>query len=106
MDEDTLAFLAELEREAAAGPTASPVPPGERECPICKQKMVPDLDYGVSIDVCAEHGIWLDRHELPAIMAFVRSGERLVRKHAILKAKSEGRWSGAALGIWSLLFKD
>ena len=33
-------------------------------CPICKSIMTLSVREGVEIDICAEHGIWLDQAEL------------------------------------------
>ena len=35
-----------------------------RECPICKQSMHPKQVKGIEIDICDEHGVFLDRGEL------------------------------------------
>lgn len=48
-----------------------------RRCPVCK-KMMDRKNYrrrsGVILDVCAEHGVWLDPGELRQIMEWVKSG--------------------------------
>ena len=105
MDHETLDFLAELEREVEKLPSNdSIVASGERECPICKKKMRVELECGVRVDVCDDHGLWLDRGELPSIVSRIRSGERVNRYAAIRKAKRDGKISGTLFGVWSLLF--
>ena len=46
-------------------------------CPVC-QKLMNRMNFagcsGVVIDWCKDHGTWLDRAELPQIIAFIRSG--------------------------------
>jgi Zn-finger nucleic acid-binding protein len=104
MDQDVLDFLAELETSEDSGDrNEERVPAGQRECPICKQKMTVEDEYGVSIDVCPEHGAWLDRGELRAIIGRIRSGERISRQTMIRKAKKDGKISGVLFGVWSLL---
>lgn len=104
MDQEAFDFLADLEgRHENVQSNDAAVPPGERECPICKQPMQVEEQYGISIDVCPAHGMWLDRGELPAIVGRIRSGERINRRAAIRRAKRDGKFSGAFFGIWSLL---
>jgi Zn-finger nucleic acid-binding protein len=43
------------------------VPEGERPCPVCRRQMATEERYGVTADVCADHGVWLDAGELLAI---------------------------------------
>lgn len=106
MDEDTLEFLSQLEHEhfPSAETNQKLVPAGERRCPICQQQMIVDAEYGFAIDVCPEHGIWLDRGELPAIVARIRSGERINRETALRHARRDGKTAGMLFGTWSLLF--
>ena len=33
-------------------------------CPICKKNMKEEKRDGVTIDICPEHGVWLDKGEL------------------------------------------
>lgn len=105
MDSEAFDFLAELERdEVNSQSNDSLVPPGQRECPICKRPMLVEVESGVHVDVCNDHGVWLDRGELPAIISRIRSGARISRTAAIRRAKREGKLSGAMFGIWALLF--
>jgi Zn-finger nucleic acid-binding protein len=105
MDQETLDFLAELERsDQNRQPNEDVVPTGQRECPICKKKVLVEVESGISIDICQEHGVWLDRGELPGIISRIRSGERVDRIQAIRRAKREGKMSGTIFGVWSLLF--
>jgi Zn-finger nucleic acid-binding protein len=46
-------------------------------CPVCRALMNRRNFGGVSgviVDVCAKHGTWCDRGELPRVLAFVESG--------------------------------
>ncbi|MEC7946947.1 MAG: zf-TFIIB domain-containing protein [Myxococcota bacterium] len=44
-------------------------------CPICSAEMTTETRSGVTIDVCPEHGIWLDRKELMLITEAARHAE-------------------------------
>ena len=33
-------------------------------CPICNKQMKEEKKDGVTIDICSEHGVWLDKGEL------------------------------------------
>jgi Zn-finger nucleic acid-binding protein len=103
MDRDVVEFLSVLEQQPPPA-NETLVPPGERECPICKGKMVVEHEYGITVDVCSEHGMWLDRGELAAVATRIRSGERIDRHQAVRRAKKDGKMSGAMFGVWSLLF--
>jgi len=35
-----------------------------RKCPVCHAPLVAQTRQGCKIDVCLEHGLWLDQHEL------------------------------------------
>lgn len=42
-------------------------PEGTRHCPICEQTMRSEHEFGIAIDVCELHGVWLDHGELEAL---------------------------------------
>lgn len=42
-------------------------PEGTRRCPICEQLMRSEVEFGIAIDVCDAHGVWLDHGELEAL---------------------------------------
>ena len=69
-------------------------------CPCCGQRMKRKIMKGVAIDLCVEHGIWLDKGELTAIMARTRGA---ARKAATEQSLRKGRWEGIMYGWWSLL---
>ena len=104
MDNETLDFLAELEREEQVTSNDHVVPPGQRPCPICGENMVVEFEHGVHVDVCNQHGIWLDRGELRSIASLIRSGERISRSRAVKEARRNGKLSGTVFGVWSLMF--
>jgi len=41
-------------------------------CPLCAKALSQEIIHGVTIDVCPEHGVWLDRGEL----LLITEGER------------------------------
>jgi Zn-finger nucleic acid-binding protein len=65
-------------------------------CPVCRALMNRRNFGGVSgviVDVCAKHGTWFDRGELPRVLAFVESGglahlrEREAQEHRRLASE-------------------
>jgi len=105
MNDETLHFLNELEDSVPpADPNGPLVASGERPCPICGDTMEVTTDYGINMDYCDDHGIWLDAGEMPKMLARIRSGERVSRKSAIRNARRDGKISGALFGTWSLMF--
>ena len=75
----------------------------DKPCPICGKHMAVEDFNGVTIDACQNHGVWLDRGELPAIASRVGSRQRIRAVDAIRKARLDGKISGAMLGAWSLM---
>ncbi|GAG20482.1 unnamed protein product [marine sediment metagenome] len=104
MDDEVLQFLADIENDQSFSENEQVVPHGERPCPICGEMMQVEVEHGVNIDACDQHGIWLDRDELPAIISKIRSGARLKRQRLVRQARTDGKKSGVIFGVWSLLF--
>ena len=69
-------------------------------CPTCAKDMEKRSSYGdVEIDICADHGIWLDKGEL----------QRIIVSHAAEDTRppdpdnrQRGRYEGIFFGFWSL----
>ena len=63
----------------------------------------------VEVDVCSEHGVWLDRGTLEEITKAVqrktKAFDRSLRRVAVDKAKKEGMVLGSAFGWVPLLFR-
>ena len=76
---------------------------GDRMCPVCGGRMNVEVKHDVHIDVCADHGIWLDKGELPAITRVVRDNSRRRASQRVREAKRKGKMQGAFFGFWSLL---
>ncbi len=69
---------------------------GQRHCPICHQVMETARRSDDWIDVCAEHGVWLDRFELERM--FMRRARRAGRRTRVVAR--EARIDGF---FWGLL---
>ena len=89
--DETLQFLQSLERAGTTSLNDGLVRPGERECPICKEKMAVENREGVSLDTCREHGVWLDFGELEEIISRIRRGEGVRRTLAMRRAVEDDR---------------
>jgi Zn-finger nucleic acid-binding protein len=104
MEPEVQEFLAALENEHAGLPSNdSLVPPGERACPICKKPMPTVEQHGIHVDVCNDHGMWLDRGELPAMIARIQAGKTVSRKQSLEKARGDNALAAAMFGAWWLL---
>jgi Zn-finger nucleic acid-binding protein len=106
MHDEVKQFLARLEKGGEATDNSTLVPHGERPCPICGNKMVVDDELGIQTDVCSAHGVWLDIDELTAIISRVRSQDRTSKAFAVREARRDGKWKGAAFGLWSFMIDD
>jgi len=70
------------------------VPEGERLCPICNEKMLINLKDDVTLDVCKEHGVWLDKGELRRLFSR-KNRQHLARQESLirrLEAATCERW--------------
>lgn len=56
------------------------------ECPVCKKRMHLRRMEGINIDVCEDHGVWLDKGEIEELMA---------------TAKRRGESEGVAKGLYN-----
>lgn len=65
--------------------------------------MVEEKRYGVTVDVCADHGIWLDKGELGKILLNRQGRSVGAHRRRMREARQQGRAEGATLGWWSLL---
>ena len=59
----------------------------------------------IEIDVCEEHGVWLDRGELEAICASLKRVGRAREVAAARRGRETGRLQAMFLGAWSQLLK-
>ena len=106
MNDDTLRFLDELEADLPpAGSNESQVASGERPCPICGDTMEVTTDFGINMDYCDDHGIWLDAGEMPRMISKLRAGNLVDRRRAVRRARRDGKMAGALFGTWSLMFE-
>ncbi|MGE3174052.1 MAG: zf-TFIIB domain-containing protein [Planctomycetota bacterium] len=76
-------------------PNAAVVPEGARPCPICGVPMTTSRRGDDAIDVCEEHGVWLDRFELERMcLRRARAAGRRVQR-----ARKEGQLAGFFWGV-------
>ena len=87
-----------------AHPNREIVPEGQRLCPICGDRMIPKRKEGITIDTCEEHGVWLDKNELPRIIYRIKYKGRMNYERELKRAKKEYKMHGICLGWLSLLF--
>jgi Zn-finger nucleic acid-binding protein len=67
--------------------------------------MLIDTEKSIEVDICPEHGIWLDKGELERIV--LRSGSSSgsnysSRQIELDRAYEQGKWEGIWFDIWSL----
>ena len=106
MNDETLRFLDELEGGLPpAGSNDALVEAGERPCPICGDTMEVTTDFGINMDYCDDHGIWLDAGEMPRMISKLRAGNLVDRRRAVRRARRDGKMAGALFGTWSLMFE-
>ncbi|MFN9276340.1 MAG: zf-TFIIB domain-containing protein [Planctomycetota bacterium] len=75
-----------------AATNADLVPEGQRPCPICGARMQSVRRAGEVIDVCGDHGVWLDRWELERVVAGHGVRARRRSDAAEAKARREVLW--------------
>jgi hypothetical protein len=83
-------------RNPVKHPNADLVAEGSRPCPICSKAMETQRRRDAAIDVCADHGIWLDRQELER-MLLLRAKAAGAR---IRKARAEARLARLYWMLW------
>src|SRR5262249_24012808 len=59
---------------------------GPRPCPVCGAKMELVAQGKIEIDVCAQHGVWLDKGELEALVESRARFERMKGRQAARRA--------------------
>lgn len=47
-----------------------------RQCPVCQEEMDIETIEDVEIDVCVDHGVWLDNGELARLATIKKSREK------------------------------
>jgi Zn-finger nucleic acid-binding protein len=73
-------------------------------CPVCGEPMVKQrMIAGIIADICQQHGIWLDKGKLPAIIHRARGYNQSELRRRLRKAKSDGRADALGMGLSSLL---
>ena len=75
-----------------------------RPCPVCASPLTVVRKGTLQLDVCDDHGIWLDKGELEELIRRGRLGEATRRHFAVERSKESARLSGWLLGPLSFLF--
>ena len=83
---------------------------GPRLCPVCQAELTLAKDGKIEIDVCEEHGVWLDQGELKAITDRVQRIEK-IKAHTrtigeVRRARHSGKVSAYLFGPLAFLFTD
>jgi Zn-finger nucleic acid-binding protein len=72
-----------------------------RRCPVCAEEMNSETQFGVCVDLCEEHGIWLDKGELESLLSR-KEGRWRERVEAVQTRASSDRWKWLFWGVlWS-----
>jgi Zn-finger nucleic acid-binding protein len=74
-----------------------------RKCCVCGEAMSSERRRGVLVDVCKEHGLWLDKGELEKILLSFGGDMRRASRRRSRRIREEAKVEGALLGWWSLL---
>ena len=74
-----------------------------RPCPVCGEALVAERKHDIEVDVCEEHGIWLDAGELETVVGRLNMRAIRRRRRSERSARRSGKMSGALWGWWSLL---
>ena len=74
---------------------------GHRPCPICLNDMYTDVEFGISIDVCPKHGVWLDKGELDKITSRLRRRMNINHQKNLEDARREATLSSSIFGLLS-----
>jgi Zn-finger nucleic acid-binding protein len=104
------AMIADVEAPSPAARPAASISnqaTSYRPCPVCKSLMSRS-QYGkfsrVIIDICKQHGVWLDEGELSQILEWVRSGGLDRSRKAMHEARlAELRYQRSGLTLAGLL---
>ena len=77
---------------------------GGRRCPVCQAAMTIAKRGSIEIDVCEEHGVWLDQGELKAIAERMRQRDRANIRSQLDRSYRSGKVSGVLFGPLGFLF--
>ena len=73
-------------------------------CPVCGTAMIHDTVSRVEVDVCEEHGMWLDAGELERIRFNKHVAGRKRRGAQLKKMRHKARvegWLGGISSLWN-----
>lgn len=75
-----------------------------RPCPVCGETMDSENKYLNEVEVCENHGIWLEKGQLESIVARVKRTRRRTSQEAISEARKEGMLEMWFFGPIAFLF--
>ena len=102
--DDPSQFLASLASLSSEHDNDRLVPPGHRPCPICGSLMQMRPRASINIDICADHGVWLDNGKLESIAENTSVSSRLRYRRDIEKVRSQEKIKG--IFGWLSFFLD
>jgi len=65
--------------------------------------MTIEIEYGIQIDVCEHHGVWLDKGELGKLKGEVLSRKSISEQYLADEARRDDKLKGIWFGWLSLL---
>lgn len=75
-----------------------------RRCPVCGETMEFKIVHLNKVDICEDHGIWLDKGELESIISRLRRTKRKTITNAVRDARKEGMIEMWLFGPLAFLF--
>lgn len=101
---DPSEFLASLAALGTAHENDSIVPPGQRPCPICGVLMQARSRESIAIDVCPDHGIWLDSGKIESLTENISVSAKLKQRRDLEKVRNREKVKG--MFGWATFFLD
>lgn len=102
---DASRFFASLAARSSGHENDKLVPPGQRPCPICGLTMQPQSRQSISVDVCPDHGVWLDNGKVEAITEAVSVSRSLKTRRDVERLCTRAKLKGTLFG-WLSFFLD
>jgi Zn-finger nucleic acid-binding protein len=85
--------------------TAKPPGKSSHVCAICSGRLQPQTLEGIRFNVCADHGVWLDRGELSKLIKTlkVRRRQKAAMRREIADVRATNESLAFFSGIWGLM---
>lgn len=85
-------------------PLKTALRPSARCCPVCGNHLVLRILSGTEIDVCPDHGVWLDPGELQFLIRRQTKIRHSSEKERLRKARRDGKAEGCQWGLLAFLW--